>query len=210
MSQRSTWTHLHGELLPGLEIIDQLDNSKFRSLIVYVCEAMHYDPEERIFNKDRVEQLLLSIGLTKKKLTVALNTIKDIYANAAYYVIKPSDLEANIKSIFKLSEDKLSILAQGWMAYGAGIIKNFKQRSIFPTQVVNWNWSLNVQSSSSVFPKDAQQTALIQLILSVTADMADVMRDANTTMTVEFNKSQLTALYDNMEKIQSQLDKLNL
>lgn len=61
------------------------------------------------------------------------------------------------------------------------------------------NWCLNVQSSSSAISKDAQAVALLQLGLT---------GDKTSTLTTEFNKKQLTELYYNLEKIQTQLDAL--
>lgn len=61
------------------------------------------------------------------------------------------------------------------------------------------NWCLNVQSSSSAISKDAQAVVLLQLGLT---------GDKTSTLTTEFNKKQLTDLYYNLEKIQTQLDAL--
>jgi len=69
----------------------------------------------------------------------------------------------------------------------------------FSWQVKDINWCLNVQSSSSTISKDAQPVALLQLGLT---------GDKTSTLTMEFDKKQLTELYYNLEKIQTQLDAL--
>jgi len=56
-----------------------------------------------------------------------------------------------------------------------------------------------VQSSSSAISKDARPVALLQL---------DLIGDKTSTLTMEFDKKQLTELYYNLEKIQIQLDAL--
>lgn len=66
-------------------------------------------------------------------------------------------------------------------------------------KVKDINWCLNVQSSSSSIFKDARPVALLQLGLS---------GDKTSTLTTEFDKKQLTDLYYNLEKIQTQLDTL--
>lgn len=66
-------------------------------------------------------------------------------------------------------------------------------------KVKDINWCLNVQSSSSAISKDARPVALLQLGLT---------GDKTSTLTVEFDKKQLTDLYYNLEKIQTQLDAL--
>jgi len=66
-------------------------------------------------------------------------------------------------------------------------------------KVKDINWCLNVQSSSSTISKDAQPVAFLQLGLT---------GDKTSTLTMEFDKKQLTELYYNLEKIQTQLDAL--
>lgn len=195
----TTWISITTKLEEGLKIVDRLDNSKFRLLINRICQSLQSDIDTKIFNEEEEEKLLVSLNLTKDELTLLLDTIISIYTQAACNVLKSSTMEVFMKNNFKIDEDKISIFTSVWMTYGKGIIENLRQKSIFPKQVKDINWCLNVQSSSSAISKDAQSVALLQL---------DLTGDKASKLTVEFDKKQLIDLYYNLEKIQAQLDAL--
>lgn len=66
-------------------------------------------------------------------------------------------------------------------------------------QVKDIDWCLNIQAASSTIKKDVRPMALLQLNLT---------GEQESKLTVEFDKKELTELYQNLEKIQSQLDAL--
>lgn len=66
-------------------------------------------------------------------------------------------------------------------------------------QVKDIDWSLNIQAASSTIRKDVRPTSLLQLNLT---------KEEDSKLTVEFDKKKLVDLYENLEKIQSQLDAL--
>ncbi|XP_077261087.1 COMM domain containing 10 protein valette [Temnothorax americanus] len=195
----AAWINITTKLEQGLKIVARVDNSKFRLLVNRICQTLQTGIDTKVFSEEEEEKLLVSLDLTKDELAVLLDTITSIYTQAACNVVKPSVMETVMKDNFKLDEEKISIFTNAWMTYGKGIVENLRQQSIFPTQVKYINWCLNVQSSSSAISKDAQPVALLQLGLT---------GDKTSTLTTEFDKKQLTELYYNLEKIQSQLDTL--
>lgn len=64
-------------------------------------------------------------------------------------------------------------------------------------KVENINWTLNIQAGSSAIALDAKSSILLQLGLT---------RNDSNSLTIEMDKSQLTDLYNHLEKIQSQVD----
>lgn len=196
----AAWINVTSKLEQGLRIVARLDNnSKFRLLVNHICQSLQSSIDTKVFNEEEEEKLLVSLDLTKDELILLLDTITSIYTQAACNVVKPSLMETVMKDNFKIDEEKISIFTNAWMTYGKGIVENLRQKSIFPTQVKDINWCLNVQSSSSAISKDARPVALLQLGLT---------GDKTSTLTVEFDKKQLTDLYYNLEKIQTQLDAL--
>ncbi|XP_012527988.1 COMM domain-containing protein 10 [Monomorium pharaonis] len=193
----ATWINITSKLEQGLRIVTRVDNSKFRLLVNRICRTLQSSVDTKVFNEEEEEKLLVSLDLTKDELALLLDTVTSTYTQAACSTVKPSVMEAVMKDSFKLDEEKISIFTNAWMTYGKGIVENLRQQSIFPTQVKDINWCLNVQSSSSTISKDARPVALLQLGLT---------GDKTSTLTVEFDKKQLTELYYNLEKIQSQLD----
>ncbi|XP_031832563.1 COMM domain containing 10 protein valette [Nomia melanderi] len=195
----ATWITVTPRLEQGLKIINQIDNSKFRLLINRICQTLQSSVDAKIFSEDEEEKLLVSLGLNKDDLVVLLEAIITIYKQAACNIIKPQLMETTLKNIVKTDDEKIQIFLNAWITYGKGIIDNFRQQSIFPVQVKDIDWCLNIQASSSTIKKDVRPMALLQLNLT---------GERQSKLTVEFDKKELTDLYHNLEKIQSQLDAL--
>ncbi|XP_011877889.1 PREDICTED: COMM domain-containing protein 10 [Vollenhovia emeryi] len=195
----AAWINITSKLEQGLKIVARVDNGKFRLLVNRICQTLQSSTDAKVFNEEEKEKLLVSLDLAKDELAFLLDAVTSIYTQAACSVVKPSVMEVVMRENFKLDEEKISIFTNAWMTYGKGIVENLRQQSIFPTQVKDINWCLNVQSSSSALSKDARPVALLQLSLT---------GDKTSTLTTEFDKKQLTELYYNLEKIQAQLDAL--
>ncbi|EFN87784.1 COMM domain-containing protein 10 [Harpegnathos saltator] len=195
----AAWISITPKLEQGLKVVSRMDNSKFRLLVNRICQSLQTSNNTKVFNEEEEEKLLISLDLTKDELTLLLDTVTSIYTQAACNIVKPSIMEAVMKDNFKVDDEKISIFTNAWITHGKGIVENQRQQSIFPTQVKDINWCLNVQSSSSTISKDARPVALLQLGLT---------GDKTSMLTVEFDKKQLTSLYYNLEKIQTQLDAL--
>lgn len=172
----------------------------------------------RTFSEEEEEKLLVSLVLNKDELACLLDALILFYKQAACNIIKVQSMETTLKDTFKTDDDKVQIYLNAWVAYGKGIIDNFRQISIFPVQVCYndndnlhiWyyfilfqvediDWCLNIQAASSTIKKDVRPTALMQLNLT---------GEKQSKLTVEFDKQKLIDLYQNLEKIQSQLDAL--
>ncbi|XP_043281219.1 COMM domain-containing protein 10 isoform X2 [Venturia canescens] len=185
----------------GLKIIDRLDNGKFRALVNHICITMQLNTNSKIFSDEEEQKLLATLEIEKETLTILLDTIKLIYLEAAYGIIKPSAMEALMKNSFNISEEKVSIFTNAWITHGKSFIECLQQKSIFPLQVENINWEFNIRSSSSALSHDVNPVVWLQLGLSG--------HEANSKLTIEMEKNDLTNLYNRCEDIQRQLDLLD-
>ncbi|XP_003706670.1 COMM domain containing 10 protein valette [Megachile rotundata] len=195
----TTWITVTPRLEQGLKIANQIDSSKFRLLINRICQTLQSDVNSKIFSEEEEEKLLVSLDLNKDDLVCLLDALILFYKQAACNIIKVQSLENTLKDTFKIDDDKIQIFLNAWVTYGKRIIDNFRQISIFPTQVKDIDWCLNIQAASSTIKKDVRPMALMQLNLT---------GEDQSKLTVEFDKKQLINLYENLEKIQSQLDAL--
>lgn len=193
----ATWITVTSRLEQGLKIANQIDNSKFRLLINRICQTLQSSVNSKIFNEEEEEKLLISLDLNKNDLVCLLDTIILIYKQAACNIVKPQLMESTLKNTFKTDDDKCLIFLNAWFTYGKGIIDHFRQMSIFPVQVKDIDWSLNIQAASSSIKKDVRPMALLQLNLT---------GEDESKLTLEFDKKELIDLYHNLERIQSQLD----
>lgn len=194
----SSWVNVTPRLESGLQLSNKVDNGKFRLLVNRICQTLQADCT-KIFSDEEEEKLQASLDLSKDNLLIFLDALVSIYKQAAGNIVKPSVLEAALKEVFKINDDKIQILSHAWVTYGKGIVANLRQQSVFPVQVTDIDWSLNIQTSSSSVKKDVRPVALLEMSLT---------GQQNTKLTLEFNKKELTDLYDNLEKIQAQLDAL--
>ncbi|XP_053972339.1 COMM domain-containing protein 10 [Hylaeus anthracinus] len=194
-----TWITVTPRLKRGLKIANQIDNSKFRLLINRICQSLQSSIDAKIFSEEEEEKLLVSLDLNKEDLISLLDAIISIYKQATCNIIKSQILENTLKDTLKTNDDKVQIFVNAWVTYGKCIIDNFRQKSIFPVQVKDIDWCLNIQAASSTIKKDVRPMALMQLNLT---------GEQQSKLTVEFDKKELTELYQNLEKLQSQLDAL--
>ncbi|CAL7946101.1 unnamed protein product [Xylocopa violacea] len=193
----ASWITVTPRLEQGLKIANQVDNSKFRLLINRICQALQSNVNPKIFSEEEEEKLLVSLDLKKDDLVCLLDAIISIYKQAVCNIIKPQLMESTLKDTFKIDDDKVQVFLNAWLTYGKSIIDHFRQMSIFPVQVKDIDWCLNIQAASSTIKKDVRPMALVQLNLT---------EEEDSKLTVEFNKKELINLYQNLEKMQSQLD----
>lgn len=119
----------------GLKIANQIDNSKFRLLINRICQTLQAAVDAKVFSEEEEEKLLVSLDLNKDDLGFLLDAIVQFYKQAACNIVKSQLMENTLKDTFKIDDDKVQIFVNAWVAYGKGIIDNFRQKSIFPVQV---------------------------------------------------------------------------
>ncbi|XP_058806352.1 COMM domain-containing protein 10-like [Phymastichus coffea] len=194
----SSWISIDDRMRHGLKTLDQIENSKLRLLINRICQSMQAGISDDIFSAEEEEKLMSSLGLEKTDLTVLLQTITFIYSKAAFHIVKPVIVESTMKESFSIGDDKVAILSHAWITHAQGIVDAFKHKSIFPSQVSDVNWTVDVKAASSINAKTAKPVAKLQLSLSGSGE--------NDRVTVEMDKNQLWDLYNQLDDIQSQLE----
>ncbi|XP_012256358.2 COMM domain-containing protein 10-like [Athalia rosae] len=199
----TTWITVTPRLREGLVILDQINSGKLRLLASRVCQNLQSRIGANTFSQDEEEKLSISLNLSPTDLNLLLDTTTLIYIQAAYHIVKPAAMESYMKDTFNIQDEKINVLVQTWMAHAKGIVDTLRQKSIFPTQVTEINWNLNVQCSSTAVAKDMRTHGMLQLGIT---DISG--KDSPTMLTIEADKTGLTELFDNLEKIQRQLDSL--
>ncbi|KAK0088074.1 hypothetical protein PV325_013262 [Microctonus aethiopoides] len=193
----SSWITVTPRLQQGLNVVSQVDNGKFRLLVNHICQGLHSTVNDKIFTVEEEDKLMLSLNMNKETLSLLLDTMTFIYSQAAFGVVKPAMMENVLKESFSIAEEKVSIIVNAWIIHAKRIIDALRQKSIFPRHVEDVNWSLNIQTASKATVLEPKSKVLLQL------GMTGTKRD---TITVEMDKTGVAELYDNLEKIQSQLD----
>ncbi|KAK2586306.1 hypothetical protein KPH14_010608 [Odynerus spinipes] len=159
----ASWITVTPRLQQGLKIASRIDNGKFRLLVNRICQNLQSLTNAKPFSEEEEEKLLVSLELNKEELTLLLDAVTLIYKQAAFHIVKPIALESVLRDTCNLDDDRILIFVNSWLNYGKGIVECLRKKSIFPTQVKDINWCLNIQSSSSTISKDASPMALFQL-----------------------------------------------
>ncbi|XP_023318246.1 COMM domain-containing protein 10-like [Trichogramma pretiosum] len=195
----TSWIKMDERLKLGLKVLEQIENSKLRLLINRICQALKNGDDKNIFSKEEEEKLTVSLNLEKSDLLILLQSLVSIYSQAAFHMMKSNDIENSMKEFFSLNDDKIAILTHAWITHCDTITDAFKKKSIFPCQIKDVSWTVDVQTSSTALAKDATPVAKIQLITN---------KQDTSKITVEMNKTQLLDLHKNLNDIHLKLESL--
>ncbi|KAI6660890.1 hypothetical protein LOD99_13614 [Oopsacas minuta] len=190
-------------LMSAVSTFNKVDPSKFPLLLSRVLQRYHVDEYKNIFSTEEMVKLEASLSLEKMELELLLDGIKFVVDKAAYFVLKPASLSKELMDI-GLEEERATAFSQGWGNLGKALIERLKKRAFFPIQLEDINWRLNLQLGQSFQSRQKIPKAIFQLELS---DESKPVEEREQ-VTVEFSREELYRLYDELEKIQDQLDSL--
>ncbi|PSN49821.1 hypothetical protein C0J52_01378 [Blattella germanica] len=160
---------------------------------------------EKAFSTEEEEKLQISLGLEEQDLKLLLETVTFILEQAAYYVTKPAVLQRHLLDTLKFNEDKTEAFINIWLTSAKGIIEHLRQRSLFPSQLEDVSWSLNLQTASEAQTKQVMPKAVFQFGLKTDDDT----ENNHDNVTIEFTHDELYKFYKHLETIQNQLDNLH-
>ncbi|GFG31055.1 hypothetical protein Cfor_11439 [Coptotermes formosanus] len=187
----------------AVDIINNLDASKFPLLLSRITQAMQTAvPNEKAFSSEEEEKLQVSLGLEKSDVNLLLESTTFIIEQAAYYMTKPSVLQRHLSDTLKLNEDKCDAFVNVWISSAKGIVEHLRKRSLFPAQLEDVRWSLNLQTASDAQTKQVIPKAVFQFGLKTDENICD-------NVTIGFTHKELYEFYKHLETIQSQLDELH-
>ncbi|KAJ9578575.1 hypothetical protein L9F63_005203 [Diploptera punctata] len=202
----ANWIHVTPRLQKAVKIMNDLDTSKFPLLLSRITQAMQVGKtSEKAFTNEEEEKLQVSLGLEKQDLKLLMESATFIIEQAAYYLTKPAVLKHHLLDLLKLHEDKADAFTNIWTSSAKGIIEHLRQKSLFPKQLEDVSWSLNLHTATEAQTKRVIPKAVFQF--GVKSD--ECMQDKSENVTIEFNHEELYEFYKCFEKIQCQLDELH-
>ena len=191
-------------LISAVSTFNKVDPSKFPLLITRVLQRYHVLEYKQIFSVEEIVKLEASLVLKKEELQLLLDGIKFVVDKAAYFVLKPATLSKELMDI-GLEEEKATAFSQGWTNFGKAVIERLKKKKFFPVQLEDINWRLNLQLGQSFQSRQKIPNAIFQLDLSDESKPTGEKEE----VTVEFSREELYSFYEELEKMQEQLDSLS-
>ena len=190
------------QIKKAIELINQLSNDTFPLLLQRVALKIHSNVDAS-FKSDEMEKLEKTLGLSNEATLLVVEILEFIFLQAAYELIKPIKLKAELAKI-SLAEEKINMICELWLENGKDIIDKIrKSKHMAARRLTNIKWRLNLQLATDSKTKQKAPNAIFEFNVSESATQKQ------QTFQLEFSKDHLYDFMLNLETIQKQIDELN-
>jgi hypothetical protein len=187
----------------AVEIINKIEDDKFPLLLQRITLKIHSQTESS-FKQEEIEKLESSLELSNENVLLIIDILEFIYLQAAYEIIKPANLRANLLKI-RLDESKVNAIVGVWQENGKEILDKIRiNKTISLKQLKAIKWRLNLQLATNLKTKQKLPNALFEFAINENQN-----RDSQKLVHVEFSRDQLYEFLSKLETIQKQIDGLN-
>merc|ERR1712137_6232 len=188
----------------AIQLMNEVEESKFPLLLNRIIKKLHMKKEEP-FTEEEKEQLINVLGLEMAQLTSVLDACSFIFQQAAYYSLPPNRL-ANQLHEADLEQAQCIAFQKVWKVEGPSFISELKDQSLVPKVLDTIKYQLHLQMAQSNLSRLKEPTALFEISLDSTDPENGVPAEK---VRIEFTHDQLFEFYQQLERIQSQLDQLS-
>jgi len=161
--------------------------------------------QESALTEDERKTLQETLSLTEDKLNLLLNASGYVFEQALYNSLSPEKLSEQLLLLNAgLQEEHAHAFQLVWQNYAKDYVAKMRERTLGgPSLLKETNWRLQIKVGQDTSQKEKVPTAIFDFVTG-TEDAAS----KNETLSVEFSKADLYKFFDNLEKIQEQLDSL--
>ncbi|XP_030751713.1 uncharacterized protein LOC115879165 [Sitophilus oryzae] len=191
-----TWITLNPRLKEGINLINNLNNTKFELLLTHISTS---DTDE-LFTENELKKLQDTLKLNESELQLLLQSISYLFKQSNKVILKPTDLQKQLIDILGVEEQKSEIFIKEWTNQTNKDLGSFENRY----DVKNISWQINLQTASNFGNRQAKPNARIQLDLSKVTE-----NDKDEKVILEMGEDGLHQLYNTLETIQLRLDNMS-
>lgn len=198
------------------EVSNSIPIDKFPLLLTRVAKKIHLR-NVRLFSEEEEAQLCTLFGLTQESLTLVLSACCYVFEQSAFTGTGPEQLYALLlEAGFEEAHGKA--IGRLWASECAEYVTKLKARSLGAPQLINTDYHLNLNVSANSLQRLQEPTALFELSVSDpsrSSGTANAPTGASETeaavnkMGLEFSHSDLFSFFNDLERVQQQLDKLS-
>lgn len=185
----------------AVSLINALGDVKFPLLLRRIVEKLHLK-DEKAFTDEEEGKLQSALKLSSDDVKLVLEFIGYIFSQASYHMAKPAVLSQQLTQL-GLDEDKVVSVVEEWTANGKQVIEHLRRKPFSAKQLETINWRFGLQMAQSSRGKMKQPNAIFEL------GFKDHQSKDNEKLLLEFNHEELYKFYNQLEKIQAQLDSLS-
>ncbi|XP_057658875.1 COMM domain-containing protein 10-like [Diorhabda carinulata] len=189
------WIHVNERLIKGIELINSVSTKKFKLLLIHIVSAK----SEAIFTEDELKKLKESLKLDDDSLQLLIQCISHIFRQSTKVILKPTSLYKQLTEQLNITEEKSEEFVRIWCKQTNEDFDNFNNKM----KLENLSWEINIQGADQINNKQSVPIARVQLQLTKSDN------EKKERIVMEFDRTELLQLYNNLEKIQVKLDQIN-
>ena len=184
---------------------NQIPLEKFPQLLTRVTKKLHLK-NETLFSKEEEEQLCSLFDLNQEALDLVLSASCYIFEQAAFTGSGPEALYTILLDA-GFDDSHAKVICRIWATAGSDYVAKLKTRPLGTAALVDTDYHLNVNMSSNSLQRLQEPTALFELSISDPKASSDTSGMTNK-LGLEFCREQLYDFFNDLERVQAQLDKL--
>lgn len=143
------------------------------------------------------------LDVTTDDLLTIISGSKYVWDQACFFNLSAEKLLAQLVE-HHMSEENASVFAQVWHKFRGSLVEKLRNQSFgAPLALADIEWRLQVSMAHDKLSKTKHVNTILDLHL---ADPSGATSSEN--LLLELNKEQLLELYENLELIQGQVDKI--
>ena len=175
-------------LLEGVSYINSLKDDEFQQIIDLVDEFRKNHKEDKSLE---IDQLELPFEIENQLLVI--KSTYYLLERLSLYVMKPSSLQKDLKSILNFDDSKSTILIKSYCNQTKVVLSNDFDRAEGVTT--------NIKAKLSTEPEARSKSAL---------GIVEIHSSGNKKLNLELKHSDLLEFFDQIESIQNELNELDL
>lgn len=143
------------------------------------------------------------LGVSSDELATIISGSKYVWDQACFFNLSAEKLQHQLLENH-MSEENATTFAQVWHKFRVPLVEKLREHTFgTPLALADLEWRLQVSMAHDKLSKTKHVNTILDLHL---ADPSGAVEGENIQL--EFNKEQLLELYENLEKIQAQVDKI--
>lgn len=184
-------------------VINTLPVDKFPHLLTRILGKLHLR-NSRLFTEEEEEKMKTLFALSVENLRLVLDCCCYIFEQAAFAATGPEPLYDILLSA-GFDEPHGKIIGRMWASEAAEFIGKLKERTLGSNTLLETSYHFNLIMSESQLTKQHEPTAIFEFNLSQAAGGKEGVGEKQA---VEFTHKELYSFFEDLERIQHQLDAL--
>lgn len=180
---------------------ERLSEECFSSMLEYLFRTIDNPTTYATGSQTEMENLRTTAQLDEQEFQLALQSMAYLVKRSLKFMLKPSSLQADLRNYLQLGENKCNSFVKYWIQSTKIVLDALEADDDGEhgksNQLEDVSWKVRAQLSSE--PRQKDKLALGQLEL----------KSGRRTVNLELNSGEIVDFYNQLERIQVELDSLN-